>query len=354
MINFKKLILLFLAMATCIPLFACGKANSSKEKIVVANWAEYIDPEVIDSFEEETGIDVVYEEFDTNESIYPKLELGTSDYDLICPSDYMISKMIENKLLQKINFSNIENYKNIDEIYIEKSKGFDPTNEYSIPYCWGTVGILYNKKMIKEPVDSWNILWDEKYTDDILMQASVRDAFMVALSRDGKSINTKNEDELKHARDELIKQKPIVQAYVIDQVRDKMIGEEAALGVIYSGEAIYTKRANNNLEYVIPKEGSNLWIDSWVIPKSAKNVSGAEKFLNYLCDGEVAYKNFEYITYSTPNKVAKEMITDEDIKNSIAAFPTKEQLKNCHTFEYLGKEKEALYANYWNEVQASN
>ena len=239
-------------------------------------------------------------------------------------------------------------------MYIEKSKGFDPTCEYSIPYCWGTVGILYNKTMVKEPVDSWNILWDKKYKDDILMQASVRDAFMVSLSRNGNSINSVDNKELQQARDELIKQKPIVQAYVIDQVRDKMIGEEAALGVIYSGEALFTKTANPNLEYVIPKEGSNIWMDSWVIPKSAKNVSGAEKFLDFLCDAEVAYKNFKYLTYSTPNKAAKKLVKDNAILNNIAAFPTEEQLKNCNTFKYLGKKNEALYVKYWNEVQAYN
>ena len=350
----KKYALFTFIVLSLLFLFSCKNKEITGQKIVVANWAEYIDPDVIDEFEEKTGIKVIYEEFDTNESIYPKIELNTANYDIICPSDYMINKMIENNLLQKINFNNIKNYKNIDNMYIEKSKGFDPTCEYSIPYCWGTVGILYNKTMVKEPVDSWNILWDKKYKDDILMQASVRDAFMVSLSRNGNSINSVDNKELQQARDELIKQKPIVQAYVIDQVRDKMIGEEAALGVIYSGEALFTKTANPNLEYVIPKEGSNIWMDSWVIPKSAKNVSGAEKFLDFLCDAEVAYKNFKYLTYSTPNKAAKKLVKDNAILNNIAAFPTEEQLKNCNTFKYLGKKNEALYVKYWNEVQAYN
>lgn len=330
---------------------SCNKNN--KEKLVIANWAEYIDPEVITDFEAETGIDIIYEEFDTNESLYPKLEASSANYDLVCPSDYMIQKMIENNLLQKINYSNIPNYKNIDEQFIEKSKGFDKNNEYSIPYCWGTVGILYNKTMVKEKVDSWNILWDEKYHNDILMQASIRDSLMVALAKNGCSINTKNKDELIKAKNDLIKQKPIVQAYVIDQVRDKMIGEEAALGVIYSGEAIYTKRANKNLEYVIPKEGSNIWIDSWVIPKSARNVSAAEKFLNYLCAAEIAYKNFEYITYSTPNKAAYALVDDPYLKNNEVVFPKKEDINRCETYQYLGQKYENLYAKYWNEVQAS-
>ena len=175
--------------------------------------------------------------------------------------------------------------------------------------------------MVEEPVDSWSILWDEKYADSILMQDSVRDAFMVALKLNGNSMNTLDETELAAARDLLIKQKPLVQAYVIDQVRDKMIGGEAALGVIYSGEAIFTQRENPDLEYVIPKEGTNVWIDSWVIPKNAPNKENAEKFIDFMCRGDVALKNFEYITYSTPNDAARDLIEDEDLKNSKIAFP---------------------------------
>ena len=321
--------------------------------VYVYNWGEYMDPEVPKDFEKETGIKVVYDEFETNEIMYPKVAAGAATYDLICPSDYMISKMIENDLLQPINFDHVPNVKNIDETYMKQSQGFDPGNKYSIPYCWGTVGILYNTSMVKEKVDSWNILWDEKYKDNILMQDSVRDAFMVAEKILGYDMNTTKEDEVSKAADLLIKQKPLVQAYVIDQVRDKMIGGEAALGVIYSGEAIYTKRENPDLEYVIPKEGTNVWIDSWVIPKNAKNVENAEKFLNYLCRGDVAEKNFEYITYSTPNKAARDLIQDEDIRNSTVAFPTAEMLKNSEVYTYLGEDGDALYNKYWEKVKSS-
>ena len=324
-------------------------------KVVVYNWGEYIDSDVLDQFEEETGIEVVYEEFETNEIMYPKVAAGAAVYDLIWPSDYMIAKMLENDLLQPINFDNIPNYKNIDETYIEQSKGFDPENKYSIPYCWGTVGILYNKTMIEEgdTVDSWEILWDEKYKDNILMQDSVRDAFMVTEKLLGYDINTTNEEELKACADKLIEQKPLVQAYVIDQVRDKMIGGEAALGVIYSGEAIYTQRENEDLEYVIPKEGTNVWIDSWVIPKNAQNVENAEIFLDFLCRADIALKNFDYITYSTPNKAARELIEDEEIRNSTIAFPTAEMLANSNVFNYIGEEGDALYEEYWSKVKSS-
>ena len=206
--------------------------------------------------------------------------------------------------------------------------------------------------MVDDPVDSWSILWDEKYADNILMQDSVRDAFMVALKLKGYSMNTLDEGELNEAKQILIDQKPLVQAYVIDQVRDKMIGNEAAIGVIYSGEAIFTQRENADLEYVIPKEGTNVWIDSWVIPKNAPNKENAEKFIDFMCREDVALKNFEYITYSTPNDAARALIEDEDIKNSKIAFPDLSQYNNLETFHYLGADGDALYNELWKEVKA--
>lgn len=323
------------------------------EKLVVYNWGEYIDPEVLTMFEEETGIDIVYEEFETNEILYPKISSGAIAYDVICPSDYMIQRMIENDLLSEINFDNIPNLKNIGKQYLEQSRQFDPENKYSVPYCWGTVGILYNKMMVDEPVDSWSILWDPKYKDNILMQNSVRDAFGVTLKYLGYSLNSIDLDELTEAKNLLIEQKPLVQAYVIDQVRDKMIGNEAALGVIYSGEAIYTQKENPNLEYVIPKEGSNIWIDSWVIPKNAEHKENAEKFINFLCRPDIALMNFEYITYSTPNEAARELIEDESIRNSEIAFPDLSKYDNLETFQYLGTEADQVYGDLWNKVKSS-
>lgn len=324
----------------------------NSEKVVVYNWGEYLDPEVLTMFEEETGIDVVYEEFETNEILYPKISSGAIAYDVICPSDYMIQRMIENGLLAEINFDNIPNVKNIGKDYMEQSRQFDPENKYSVPYCWGTVGILYNKTMVDEPITSWSVLWDEKYKDNILMQDSVRDAFGVTLKYLGYSLNSTDLDELTEARDLLIKQKPLVQAYVIDQVRDKMIGNEAAIGVIYSGEAIYTQMENPDLEYVIPEEGSNIWIDSWVIPKNAENKENAEKFINFLCRPEIALMNFEYITYSTPNIEARKMIEDEEIRNSEIAFPDLSKYDNLETFQYLGTEADQTYGELWNQVKS--
>ncbi len=350
----KRILSLFLLSITALALTACGGNQSSENgEVIVYNWGEYIDPDVLTSFEEETGIRVIYDEFETNEIMYPKVEAGASAYDVVCPSDYMIKKMIDNDLLSKIDFEKIPNAKKyIGQQYYDQSREFDPQNEYSIPYCWGTVGILYNKTMVTEPVDSWDILWNEAYADNILMQDSVRDAFMVALKRDGASMNTLDEAQLQKAKEQLIAQKPLVQAYVIDQVRDKMIGGEAALGVIYSGEAIFTQRENADLAYVIPKEGTNVWIDSWVIPKNAPNPENAQRFIDYMCRPEIALKNFEYITYSTPNEGARELIEEEAIKNSPIAFPDLSQYQNLETYSYLGEEGDALYNELWKEVKS--
>ena len=332
-----------------------GRANltSGTEQVIIYNWGEYIDPEVLDMFEEETGIQVIYEEFETNEIMYPKIQSGAIAYDLVCPSDYMIQKMIQNDLLQPLNFDNIPNAKNIGQVYYEKSRQFDPDNQYSIPYCWGTVGILYNTKMVEEPIDSWTVLWDTQYKDNILMQDSVRDAFAVALKTLGYSLNSTSIHELTQAKDLLVQQKPLVQAYVIDQVRDKMIGSEAAIGVIYSGEAIYTQTENPDLAYVVPKEGSNMWIDSWVMPKNAPNKENAEKFLDFLCRPEIALMNFEYITYSTPNEKARELIEDPAIRNSEIAFPGDSILSRCETFTYLGEDADEVYNQLWREVKSN-
>lgn len=349
----KILLCVATAVVATVGLAGCGSSAATNGEVVVYNWGEYIDPATIDMFEEETGIKVVYDEFETNEIMYPKVEAGTTVYDVICPSDYMIKKMIDNDLLQEINWENIPNAKaNIGAQYYATSEEFDPGNKYSIPYCWGTVGILYNKTMVDEPIDSWNVLWDEKYADNILMQDSVRDAFMVALKKNGYSMNTLDEAELEVAKNDLIAQKPLVQAYVVDQVRDKMIGNEAAIGVIYSGEAIYTQRENSDLEYVIPKEGTNVWIDSWVIPKNALNVSNAEKFIDFMCRPDIALMNFDYITYSTPNDAARELIEDEDIRNSEIAFPDLTKYDNNEAYIYLGQDGDDIYNEKWEEVKS--
>ena len=337
-------------------LSGCGSYDTAaypNGKLYVYNWGEYIDDEVIKEFEEETGIQVIYDMFETNEIMFAKLAQDTSAYDVVCPSDYMIQKLIENDMIQELNFDHIPNSVNIGQQYYESAQDFDPGNKYCVPYCWGTVGILYNKTLVDDTVDSWDILWNTKYSGQILMQDSVRDAFMVSLLKNGYSMNTKNAEEIDKATDDLIKQKPLVQAYVVDQVRDKMIGGEAALGVIYSGEAIYTARENPDLVYVVPKEGTNVWIDSWAITKGSQNVENAEKWIDFMCRGDIALKNFEYITYSTPNIVAQENIEDEDIKNSKVAFPDLSSFPT-ESYQYLGEDGDRMYNDAWMEVKSAD
>ena len=339
---------------------ASGSADGGE--LYVYNWGEYIDEDVISQFEEETGITVVYDLFETNEEMYPVIEAGAVNYDVVCPSDYMIQKMRENDLLAELNFDNIPNIDQIDPAYMEMPQAFDPENKYSVPYCWGTVGILYNTKLLDElgvPAPTkWADLWDERLSGEILMQDSVRDAFMVALKKDGYSMNSESKDELEQTKQELIDQKPLVQAYVIDQVRDKMIGGEAAVGVIYSGEMLYIQDEvaklglDYDLEYVIPEEGTNLWLDSWVIPKNAKNKENAEKWIDFMCRPEIAKANFEYITYPTPNKGAFELL-DEEMQNNKAVFPDINSLKNSEVYKYLGDETDAVYNELWKEVKAN-
>ena len=343
-------------LALLLSVILCGCSSAGKGvngQVIVYNWGEYIDPETIRMFEEESGIKVIYDEFETNESMYPKVESGAVAYDIACPSDYMISRMIQNGMLSEINYDNMPNARdNIGAQYYEQSRGFDPENKYAVPYCWGTVGILYNKTMVDEPITSWAQLWDEKYADDILMQDSVRDSFMVAEKLNGFSMNTLDPAQLEKAKDCLIRQKPLVQAYVVDQVRDKMIGGEAAIGVIYSGEAIYTQRENPDLVYVIPEEGTNVWIDSWVILKNAPNKENAEKFIDFMCRADIAVKNFDYITYSTPNVAARELIEDAEIRNSAIAFPDLSRYDNLETYVYLGEEGDSFYNELWKEVKS--
>ena len=326
------------------------RSTTGTNTLNVYNWGEYIDPEVITMFEKETGIDVVYDEFEMNEEMYSKIETGAVKYDVVCPSDYTIQRMIEADLLAEINYDNVPNIKYIGEDYLKSAESFDPGNKYAVPYTWGTVGILYNKTMVDEPIDSWSAIFDEKYKNNILMINSVRDAMGIALKYLGYSLNSTDKDELEEATNLLKEQKPLVQSYVVDQVKDKMIGNNAAIGIIYSGEAIYTQRENPDLEYVVPKEGSNIWIDGWVIPKNSENKENAEKFINFLCRPDVALLNFEYITYSTPNTAAREMIEDEAIRNSTIAFPDSETISNLETFKYLGDDMTAYYDDKWREV----
>ncbi len=350
----KQSFIVGIVLSLSLMLTGCiDKSNSegtSNNVVKVYNWGDYIDEDVIAQFEEETGITVIYDTFSTNEELYAKISSDPSLYDVICPSDYMIEKMIQNNLLAKINWDNVPNVKNIDPLMMKRVSDFDSNNQYTLPYTFGTVGILYNTTMVDEDITSWDVLWDETYKNNIIMQDSVRDAFAVALKKLGYSLNSTNEHELEEAKDLLRSQYPLVKAYAIDEVRDKMINGAAALGVIYSGEYLYCTEENPDLAYVVPEEGSNLWIDGWVITSGSKNKENAEKWLNFLARPDIALKNFEYITYATPNKAAQEMVDEEYLENP-AVFPDEETINRCEVFHYLGQEMEDLYYEMWKLVK---
>lgn len=337
--------LLMLVMA--FSLVSCG--GSKKVTLNVYNWGDYIDESVISEFEEKYGIKVNYETYATNEDMYVKVKSGATDYDVLIPSDYMISKMIKENMLEKIDFNNVPNYKYIDERF--KGLEFDANNEYSVPYMWGVVGIVYNKKMVTEPVDSWNILWDEKYSKQILMLDSQRESIGVALQKLGYSLNTTEKEKLERAKQELIKQKPLVLAYVGDEIKDKMIAGEAALGIIWAGDAVFMKKQNPDLEFAVPKEGSNLFVDSMVIPKTSKHKKEAEMFINFMCETEIAKKNTEYIGYSTPHTEAYKQL-DEETKNDKTAYPDDAVIKRCEVYKDLSDMLKE-YDRIWTEVKAA-
>ncbi len=349
-----KLKVLVLVLISCLT-FGCGSSgggNDKKEEVYVYSWGDYLDPETLKIFEKETGIHVILDEFDTNESMYPRVAEGAVHYDVICPSDYMIQKLIGNNLIQPLDFTKLpEAKKNIGEEFFKQAEAFDPGNKYSVPYCWGTVGIIYDKTKVTDPVDSWNILWNEKYAGQILMQDSARDALMIPLKLMGKSLNETDKDVLAQAQEMLIKQKPLVQAYVIDEVKDKLINSEAAMGVVFSGEALIILQENPNMAFAIPKEGTNFWIDGWVITKDAQNVDNAHKFIDFMCRPDIAVMNFDYLGYSTPNTGVRDLVEDEEIKNSPIAFPSPDDYKGQETYKYLGNQMDEYYNSLWMKVK---
>ena len=343
-----KIVSAVLVVAVTAGLIKWGFVAQSTHVLKVYNAGEYMDLSLLEDFEKEYDCTIVYETFESNEMMYTKLSSGET-YDVLIPSDYMIERLIKEEYLQALDWKEIPNKKNLLNDVMNQS--YDPGNRYSCPYFWGTVGILYNKTMVDDPVDSWGILWNEKYKDSILMQDSVRDAFGITLKYLGYSLNSTDLDELTEAKNKLIEQKPLVQAYVVDQARDKMIGNEAALAVIYSGEAITCQLENPDLEYVIPKEGSNMWIDSWVIPKNAKNKENAEAFINFMCRPDIAKMNFDYITYSIPNEEGRKLL-DPEYRNNPIVFPDDKALENCETFKFLGDENDAIYNELWRQVKS--
>lgn len=329
-----------------------GCRSGVNGEVYVYCYGDYFDPMLLEDFEAETGIRVIPDYYDTAEEMYTVLENNATTYDCVCTSDYMIERMIDNDMLAELDTGNIPDLSNIADVYMKKSESFDPGNKYSVPYQLGIAGILYNAKMTEGvEIDSWDDLWNEKFKDSLVMPDSVRDAFMIGLKKLGYSENSTSEEEIKAAADELIRQKPLVYKYANDSARDLLANGSAAVGVVWNGEYIYTKELNEDVEFVIPKEGSEFFIDSWVIPKDAVNKEKAEAWINFLCKAEVAAKNFDYLYYTTPNEAALELI-DEEYLSEKSVFPDEETIARCESLVTLDPDTTKLYSDYWKKVKS--
>ncbi len=328
--------------------------------INVYNWGEYIstgaDEGTLDvnaEFTKLTGIQVNYTTYPSNEDLYSKLKNGGASYDVIIPSDYMISKMINEEMIQPIDLENIPNFKYIMDNF--KNPAYDPENLYSVPYTWGTVGIIYNTTQVdvaEEDID-WDILWDETYADQILMFDNPRDAFAIAEIMAGYSLNTEDPDELIIAAERLKEQKSVVQAYVMDEIFDKMASGDAWLAPYYAGDALTILEENEDLAFVVPKSGTNLFVDAMCIPVGAKQKEAAEMYINFMCEPDIAFANIDYICYSTPHSEAFEML-DEETQNDPVSYPDDEYLEaNTTVFVNLSDEANAQMQKLWTEMKSA-
>lgn len=345
--SFLCLLLLITACISCsFSAFAAG------DTINVYNWGEYIDQSVLDMFYEETGIKVNYTTYDSNETMYSKIVSGAANYDVVVPSDYMISKMAQEGLLAELNFDNIPNYKYIGEDY--KGLEYDPDEKYSVSYTWGTVVVIYNTKFVDEADvkdESVDLLWNEKYAGKILMFDNPRDAFGLALKKAGHSLNSQNDNDWREAQTLLKEQKPIVQAYVMDQIFDKMASEEAWIAPYYAGDAYTIQQDNPDISFYLPKEGSNFFTDAMCVLKSSQNKENAEKFINFMCRTDIALLNAEEIGYGTPQTEAYKLL-DEEVSSNELLYPSKEKLQNqTEVFINLPSNINMLQSALWTSLK---
>lgn len=351
----NKAIILCVCILLCFSVMAAftGCKKEGEKEVRVFCCGDYMDPSIPEAFEKETGIKVVLDTFDTNEQLYPVIKNRAGVYDVICPSDYMVQRMKNEKLLEKIRKKKLENYRNLEEEYLKiADKTFDKGNQYSVPYQWGTAGILYNKKRVDvKDVQSWKCLWNKKYKGKILMQDSLRDTMGISLKALGHSLNSVNPKEISEATTYLSRQKNLVYKYANDSARDLLVGNSADLGVVWNGEAIYSKKLNKDLDFVIPKEGTEIFIDNWCIPKNAFHKNNAYKFIDYMCRKDVAYKNFKYLTYSTPNKAARALMPKE-YRNNLVLFPSRGILEKSEAMKDLGPKGDELYGKCWKIFKA--
>lgn len=322
---------------------------SGKNTLNVYNWGDYIDPDLVKKFEKEYGIKVIYQTFDSNEAMLTKIEQGGTNFDICVPSEYAIVKMVDENLIQPIDHSKIPNLSNIDSRFMDLS--FDPGNKYSVPYFWGTVGIVYNPKLLNgKKINSWNDLWDPAFKNKILLIDGAREEMGMALNSLGYSLNDTNKGHLNQAKEKLSTLMPNVKAIVGDEIKMLMANNEAAIAVVWSGDAAEIMNENKDLDYVVPSEGSNLWFDNMVIPKSAKNVGGALKFINFMLDAENGAKNTEYVGYATPNKASIKILPKEIVKDK-RFYPSAKLTNKLEVYKDLGKRNLTHYNELFLEFK---
>ncbi|MBQ8210366.1 MAG: spermidine/putrescine ABC transporter substrate-binding protein [Clostridia bacterium] len=348
----KKALSFIITAVMILSLSVCAFAEE-KVTLNVYNWGEYIDQEVIELFEAEyPDITVNYTTYDSNESMYSKMISGAASYDVVIPSDYMVSKLINEDLIYELDFDNIPNYRYIGEAY--KNQAHDPENKYSVPYLWGTVVVMYNSAYVDEADvenQSLDLLWNEKYAGKILMFDNPRDAFCLALLKLGYSMNSETHSEWDEAAVLLSEQKPLVQAYVMDAIFDKMESEEAWIAPYYAGDAYYIADGNPNIKYYIPSEGTNMFMDSMCILNTSEHKTEAELFINFMCDPEISRMNAEAVGYSTPNTETLKMLDEELIGNDILYPSTEFLIENTDVFKNLSQSTQILQSNLWTSLK---
>jgi len=355
----KKSLAIIIVVVLTLALTGCGKeepveADPNKPyagtTITVFNWYDYIDESVLDMFYEETGIKVEYANFTTCEEMYTKLVASPSSYDVIIPSDYIIERLINEDMLYELDTASMPNYAGLMEWI--KAPDYDPEGKYSVAYMWGTVGILYNTGKTGGEITSWGSMFDSKYAGDVFMMDSMRDTIGVGLKCCGYSMNSVNEAELYEARDVLIEQKKsgVVKAYLVDETKDMMVGGEAALALVWSGDALYAMEKNPELAYCVPVEGSNIWVDGMCIPKGSQNKEAAQLFIDFMCRPDVAYKNQQYIYYSTPVQAVVDTMYSDEERANLTLNPTQDIIDRCEFFHDISAHN-ALYEEVWMGIK---
>lgn len=349
----KKLVSLLISVIILFSAFSVAAAAEETIVLNVYNWGEYIEQSTIDMFEEKyPHIDVNYTTFDSNEAMYSKIVSGAASYDIVIPSEYMISKLINEDMLAELDFTNIPNYKYVGEAY--KNLSSDPENKYSVPYFWGTVVVIYNAAFVAEEDvkdESLDLLWNEKYAGKILMFDNPRDSFGISLTRLGYSMNTENPDEWQAAAEALSEQKPIVQAYVMDAIFDKMEAGEAWIAPYYAGDALMMQETNTDIRFYIPSEGTNMFVDSMCVLKTSEHKKEAELFINFMCEPEIAAMNAETVGYATPNTEAQKLL-DPEITGNELVYPSEDFLKNnTDVYINLSQKTQMLQSTLWTDLK---